>query len=66
MLVLARKVGERIFIGDEMVITVVETFNNKVRIGIDAPKHLRVFREELLRRGGPTREDNEGDPNPQQ
>ncbi len=66
MLVLARKVGERIFIGDDIVITVLETSNNKVRIGIDAPKCLKVFREELLRRGGPTREDNAEDPNPQQ
>jgi len=63
MLVLARKVGEKIVIGDHIVITVVETYNGKVRIGVDAPKDLKVFREELLKRGGPTRED---DPNPQQ
>ncbi len=66
MLVLARKVGEKILIGDDIVITVVETFKGKVRIGIDAPKVLKVFREELLKRGGPTREDNAEDRNPQQ
>lgn len=66
MVVLARKVGEKILIGDDIVITVVETYKGKVRIGVNAPRSLKVFREELLKRGGPTREDNAEDPNPQQ
>ncbi len=52
MLVLTRQVGQRIFIrseaGEEIVITLVEVDRNKVRIGIDAPKHLRIHREEVM------------------
>ena len=48
MLVLSRKLGERIIIGDDVVITVVDIGPNKIRLGIDAPKDVRVMREELL------------------
>ena len=47
MLVLSRKVGERILIGDEVAITVTRIGPNSVRIGIDAPPHLNIVREEL-------------------
>jgi carbon storage regulator len=47
MLVLSRKVGERIWIGDEISITVVRLTGGGVRIGIDAPDELPVVREEL-------------------
>lgn len=47
MLVLSRKVEERILIGDEISVTVVRIGRNTVRIGIKAPKNLRVIREEL-------------------
>ena len=47
MLVLSRKVGERILIGDNISITVVRVAQNGVRIGIDAPTDLLVVREEL-------------------
>ena len=47
MLVLSRKVGERIWIGDEIAITVVRLTSGGVRIGIEAPKELAVVREEL-------------------
>lgn len=47
MLVLSRKRGERIFIGEGICITVVEIDRNKVRIGIEAPKDVSIFREEL-------------------
>ena len=48
MLVLARKVGERITIGESIVITVTEFRGDKVRIGIEAPKDVLVLRTELI------------------
>ncbi|MEX2188619.1 MAG: carbon storage regulator [Pirellulales bacterium] len=47
MLVLSRKVGERILIGDDIAITVVRIGQGGVRIGIDAPTNLVVVRDEL-------------------
>lgn len=47
MLVLSRKVGERLLIGDEIAITVVRIQGGGVRIGVEAPTHLAVIREEL-------------------
>lgn len=48
MLVLSRKVGEKIIIGGNIVITLVDIDRGKVRIGIEAPKEVPVWREELL------------------
>ena len=48
MLVLSRKPSERIHIGDNIIITVVRVSGQTVRIGIDAPKEIRIMREELL------------------
>ena len=47
MLVLTRKVGERIQIGDDIIVSVIRVQNGKVRIGIEAPDHVRVRRDEL-------------------
>ena len=47
MLVLSRKSTERIQIGDNVVVTVLEIRGNKARIGIDAPKEVHVLRTEL-------------------
>jgi carbon storage regulator len=47
MLVLSRKVGERILIGDEITITVVRIGGGGVRIGIEAPPEMAVVRQEL-------------------
>lgn len=47
MLVLSRKVGEKILIGDNISVTVVRVAQGIVRIGIDAPKNLAVVREEI-------------------
>ena len=47
MLVLSRKSMERIQIGDNVVVTVLEIHGNKVRIGISAPREIRVLRAEL-------------------
>lgn len=47
MLVLSRKPGERILIGDDVVVTVVRVGPNNVRLGIDAPRDMNIVREEL-------------------
>ncbi|PYY38631.1 carbon storage regulator CsrA [Curtobacterium sp. MCBD17_030] len=49
MLVLTRKVGERILIGDDIVITVLDSRGDGVRIGIDAPRGVKIQREEVVR-----------------
>ena len=48
MLVLARHVNQRIYIGDDIIITVAGIGENSVRIGITAPSNIRILREELL------------------
>lgn len=51
MLVLSRKLGDKIKIGENIWITVVDIDRGKVRIGIDAPRNVVVMREELLSDG---------------
>lgn len=48
MLVLTRRVGESVVIGDDVVVTVLEVRSEGVRLGIDAPRHVRVHRSEVL------------------
>lgn len=48
MLVLSRRLGEKIVIGDDIVVTVVEVHRDSVRLGIDAPKSVAINRAELL------------------
>ncbi len=50
MLVLSRKVGERIWIGENISVTVVRITGGGVRLGIEAPSELPVIREELRRK----------------
>lgn len=47
MLVLSRKPGERIMIGDDVTVTIVRIGPNNVRIGIEAPRTMNIVREEL-------------------
>jgi carbon storage regulator len=47
MLVLSRKVGERIFIGENISVTIVRVAQGIVRLGIEAPGHLPIVREEI-------------------
>lgn len=47
MLVLSRKVGQRILIGDKIAVTVVKLGNGGVRIGVEAPAEMAIVREEL-------------------
>ena len=49
MLILTRRVGESIVIGDDVVVTVVEVRGDSVRVGIDAPRAIDVHREEIYR-----------------
>lgn len=48
MLVLSRRVGERLVIGDDIVVTVIEVRSDGVRLGIDAPRSVSVHRAEVL------------------
>ena len=48
MLVLSRKLGEKIFIGENVCITVVDIDRGKIRLGIEAPRDVPIYREELL------------------
>ncbi len=50
MLILARKAGEAIRIGDDIVIWVMDVQGNQARIGVDAPAEVRVHREEIYQR----------------
>ena len=50
MLILTRKVGEQIVIDDNIVVTIVAIDGNKIRLGIEAPKSVRVDRAEVHQR----------------
>ncbi|MDR6972241.1 carbon storage regulator CsrA [Leifsonia shinshuensis] len=49
MLVLTRKTGERVLIGDDIVVTILEARGDGVRIGIDAPRGIRIQRDEVVK-----------------
>jgi carbon storage regulator len=48
MLVLSRKLGEKICVGENICITVVDIDRGKIRLGIEAPRDIPIFRQELL------------------
>lgn len=50
MLILTRRTGESVNIGDDVQFTILSIKGNQVRIGIDAPKEIAVHREEIYRR----------------
>ena len=47
MLILSRRVNEKIVIGDDIVVSVVEVRGDQVKLGIEAPQSVKVFREEV-------------------
>jgi len=48
MLILSRKVNEKVVIGDDITVSIIEIRGDQVRIGIDAPKMVKVFRQEVF------------------
>lgn len=58
MLVLSRKLGEKIVIGDSIVLTVVKIDRNQIRLGIEAPSNVAIYREEIA----PQRDGGAADP----
>lgn len=50
MLVLSRRVGEKLVIGDDITLTIIGAKGNQVQIGINAPKDISVHREEVYQR----------------
>ena len=49
MLVLTRKPGERLLIGDDIVVTILDVRGDGIRVGIDAPRGIRIQREEVVK-----------------
>ena len=47
MLILTRKPGESLYIGDDVKVIIVEIKGNQIRVGIEAPPELRIYREEI-------------------
>jgi len=48
MLILSRKVNEKVVIGDDITVSIIEIRGDQVRLGIDAPKKIKVFRQEVF------------------
>lgn len=60
MLILTRRIGESIVIGDDVTITVLGVKGNQVRVGVNAPRDVSVHREEIYQRIIGEQDENEG------
>lgn len=49
-LILTRRIGETLMVGDDITVTVLSIKGNQVRLGVNAPKHIAVHREEIYER----------------
>jgi len=63
MLVLSRKPGEKILVGDNVTITIVRIGPNTVRLGIEAPRDMNIVREELCSGAAPSEPHHNGNGN---
>lgn len=59
MLILTRRVGETLMVGDDVTVTVLGVKGNQVRIGVNAPKDVSVHREEIYQRIQKEKEKND-------
>lgn len=60
MLILTRRIGETLMVGDEVTVTVLGVKGNQVRLGVNAPKDVAVHREEIYQRIQTEKTDNNG------